>query len=228
MVELSERRQGKVIVVVGGYRTGSTLQYNLLGEYLEHAGLGRRLGYVLPDDADEVVQSTRSAGGFGVAKCHHLAVGFRPLHDEAAWGDIVRRGHAIAVSTTRPRGEFERSMCRKFGIEPSLLEASLEWRENEANTACWSEVGPIEQTFESLTARPRRSLRWLLAQLEVPIKRRSIRAAHAATRLERVIEHQGEIPRGEWDPVTLVHWDHVEQSRSRHPSPPPASSRPRR
>lgn len=199
-----------VVVVAGGYRTGSTLQYNLLGEYLEHAGLGRRLGYVMTDDADAAVEKAASADGVAVAKCHQIAPGFHDYRNPGAWGDLVRRQAAVAVLTHRDSASMERSMCRKFGLRPEELHTSDLWLENEANVALWRPLAAIDQSYADITERPRRALVTLLRALAIPVRPRSVLHAASATGARRMAEHQRTIEPGTWDPVTLVHWNHID------------------
>jgi hypothetical protein len=210
----------RIVVIAGGYRTGSTLQYNLLGTYLEHSGLGRRGGYVTPDDADQFVAAVAAAGRAGadradradeliVVKCHQIAAEVLGFDHPTAWGAHVRQGHALAVTTVRDIASTERSMCRKFGIDPAELHASVVWRENEANVAAWAALVTLTQHYDDLTQRPARALRRLLHALDVPARRRSVRYACAATAPGVMIAHQQCLEQGTWDPVTLVHWDHI-------------------
>lgn len=61
-----------IVLSCGGYRTGSTLQYNLIGEYAERANAVRRIGFVEPGQAALLgeVWSFVEALGVAVAKCH--------------------------------------------------------------------------------------------------------------------------------------------------------------
>ena len=198
-----------VVIIAGGFRSGSTLQYNLLGEYVEHAGLGRRIGYVNPDESDAVVVAAAVTPGLMVAKCHTIAPGFHAFERAGAWGDHVRSGAAVAVLTHREQAGTERSMCRKFDIRPEDLHSSAVWHENNANLALWRPLAVLDQEYADLTERPKEALAELLRTLQVRVKRRSIRHAVAATSVERVAQHQRTIEPGTWDPVTLVHWDHI-------------------
>ena len=198
-----------VVLVAGGYRTGSTLQYNLLGEYLELIGVGRRIGYVIADDAESAVAAAAASGGVAVAKCHQIAPGFHDYRHPGAWGDIVRRGDAVAVLTHRDQAAVERSMCRKFGLDPGELHTSDLWLENEANLALWRPLARFDQSYVELTERPRAALVALLRALDLPVRRWSVRRAAADTDARTMAEHQRTIERGTWDPVTLVHWDHI-------------------
>ncbi len=206
----------RVVVAAGGYRSGSTLQYNLLGLYLERLGRGRRLGYVLPDDASSLVaQWARHGDGLGVVKCHHVATGFRPFRAEDAWARFVRGGIAVAMTTCRDEQAVRASMCRKFGYPDDALSASLEWRENVANAEAWSALGAFEQQYRDLVGRPVRAVRGLADWLRVPWSRMAFIQAWARTRPVVVRRHQRTIPQGAWDPVTLVHPAHIGRSNPR-------------
>ena len=100
-------------------------------------------------------------------------------------------------------------MCRKFSIAPEDLHASLEWRENEANVARWHELGAFTQDYVRLTRTPRSALRELVDHLGVPFRHRAAFAAWRATRPRKVRRNQARVERDTWDPVTLVHWNHL-------------------
>ena len=208
----------RIVVIAAGYRTGSTLQYNLLGTYLEHAGLGRRGGYVNPDEADRFVAALPQGDQVVVVKCHQIAEGFPTFAHPGAWGDRVRRGEAVAVSTERKPAAVERSMCRKFGIDPADLRGSELWRENEANVSAWRPLLTACQQYDALHDHPRRALRTLLRALGIPVKRRSVRHAAAASGVDAMRAHQRDVAEGTWDPVTLVHWNHIAEADG---EPPP-------
>ncbi len=200
----------RVVVAAGGYRSGSTLQYNLLGIYLEQVGAGRRLGWVAPDDAVAVVTDWVAHGeGLAVVKCHHVAVGFRPFRTEDAWAHLVRDGAAVAMTTWRDEQAVEASMCRKFGLTPETLPASLEWRENVANAGVWKALGAYAQDYTQLVASPSRAVRDLSTWLHVPWRRKAFLETWARTRPAVVRRHQRGVPDGAWDPVTLIHPDHI-------------------
>ena len=157
-----------VVVVVGGYRTGSTLQYNLVGLYLEESGQGRRIGLLDPDDVDEVLPREVASGtGVLIAKCHHLATGFGNFRDPTAWHRYVESGVAVPLSTTRQPAEVERSMSRKFGIPIEDLQDTTTWKVDQANRRAWAEFAPFEQTYEDLTQRPVEALRAAVDELGV-------------------------------------------------------------
>jgi hypothetical protein len=199
-----------VVVAVGGYRSGSTLQYNLLGEYIERLGLGRRLGWVGPDEAESTVAAWVAAGaGVGIAKCHHVVPGFRPFGDAEAWARPVEAGVARAISTLRPPDAVIRSMARKFGLPKEGVLSSLEWRENVANTARWRQLGAFTQSYDDLTRHPFRALHRLATELSLPRRFDAALVARWRTRRVAVLRHQARLRPGEWDPVNLLHWDHV-------------------
>jgi hypothetical protein len=199
------------VVAAGGYRSGSTLQYSLLGEYLEAASFGARVGLVNPDDLQALgEQQWTSSDGIGVAKTHHVVESFRQFERPKAWEVEVLARRARPVSTARDMQGTRRSMCRKFGYTDDALDASVEWRENIANQRRWAELGAFEQRYELLVDNPVQALVELCIALDLPWSSDS--AQHAATATDRksaitVMQHTEQ---GTWDPLTLLHWDHVE------------------
>ena len=199
------------VVAAGGYRSGSTLQYNLLGVYIEAIHLGGRVGLMDPDQVQARGEQKRvPSDGIGVCKTHHVVEGFRPFERPTAWASDVLAGRARPISTVRDLQATRRSMCRKFGYTGDGLDSSVEWRENIANQRRWAELGAIEQRYELLVENPVQALADLCAALDLPWSLDL--ANHAAISTDRrhailVMQHTKQ---GTWDPVTLLHWDHIE------------------
>jgi hypothetical protein len=112
-------RKGVILLACGGYRSGSTLLYNLAGEYAEHSNIGRRIGFVEPHQAALLpdVWSFIEALGVAVAKCH-LAPGTDAL--SAVWSALRQSGRLVPVYTVRDWRDVVYSWSRKF--EQSLDE----------------------------------------------------------------------------------------------------------
>jgi hypothetical protein len=198
------------VVVAGAYRTGSTLQYNLIGTYVELLGGGRRIGLVDPDDVESVAAGWSEPAGFiGVAKSHHVVEGFRPFQRATAWGELVVSGAACAVGSLRNEGDVHASMCRKFGLRAGELRDSLLWREAVANSARWREIGIFEQQYDTLVEQPVAALRELCAYIGLTWDESaaSISARECGEAAAR--RQMASIPPGEYDPVSLLHWDHL-------------------
>ena len=199
------------VVAAGGYRSGSTLQYNLLGEYLEAANFGARVGLVNPDDLQAISERPWSpTDGIGVAKTHHVVEGFRHFERPRAWEAEVLARRARPISTVRDIRGTRRSMCRKFGYTDDTLDASIEWRENIANQRRWAELGAFEQRYELLVDEPVQALVELCIALDLPWSSDSAQHAASATDRNNAINVTQQTERGTWDPLTLLHWDHLE------------------
>ncbi len=199
------------IVAAGGYRSGSTLQYNLLGVYLEAAELGGRVGLVDPDELQALgEQQWTPSDGIGVAKSHHVVEGFRQFERPNAWEIEVLERRARPISTVRDIQGTRRSMCRKFGYTDDTLDASVEWRENIANQRRWTELGAFEQRYELLVDNPVQALADLCIALDLPWSSDSAKHAAKVTDRNNAITVMQHTEQGTWDPLTLLHWDHVE------------------
>ena len=218
MIGIRRRPEGRLeyrwIIAAGGYRTGSTLQYNLIGEYLELHGLGRRRGLVEPDDVESFV-SIETPGEIGVVKCHHSVDGGQGFERPTAWADQVGLGNAVALISRRNVDDVRRSMVRKFGLDPLEVEASRLWTENEANQERWRELDAIESSYDDMTVHPVRALRKLVRQLGLPWDRAAAHGAAQSCSLDATRATMSTVEVGEWDPVTLLHADHVDPERFR-------------
>lgn len=200
-----------LLVECGAYRTGSTAQYNLVGVYVEAAGLGRRLGLIEPDDVAMVDVKVLAPHGCHVAKCHHVVAGFRPFDHPTAWADLVLAGTARPIGTIRDEQDVRASMCRKFDLRPDELETSLLWREALANTRRWEQLGAIWQSYDVLIGDPEKALRQLVAALGMPWDPTAARVAVEGSGVAAALAIMNSLDRGTYDPVTLLHWDHVGQ-----------------
>lgn len=203
---------GRVVVACGGFRSGSTLQYNLIGEYVERLRAGRRIGYVTPPQSVRLLElpSIVDAIGLSVAKSHDLASGFREWGGtDGAWREWYREGRLVPVYCVRDFRDVIASMSRKFQLKPAQVTASPEWRENVANMNAWLELSPLVQRYEDLVARPQATLGGLARHLGLPFRRTVARQAAKGASLGQMRRVTAGLPRSTWDARTLVHWDHI-------------------
>jgi hypothetical protein len=205
------RHRGRIILAAGGYRSGSTIQYNLVGEYVERVNLGRRIGLVEPPLA-AVLRGSWSlveAIGIAVAKCHHAVAGYRDWSGhETTWPELCAEGRAIAIYTVRDWRDVAASMSRKFGLPLPDLFSSLLWRENLANMEQWLENGAFVQRYEDLVSDPERALKALCGYLDLSLNLQSLEESAREAGLERQLGIAHGLPQDRWDTRTLVHWDH--------------------
>lgn len=172
------------IVCAGGYRSGSTLQYDLIGHYLELTGQGSRMGY----GAHHEVYAPHT--GIGVVKSHALG----------GWDWRIIQGTAVAVSVHRTTADREASMCRFFGIDRAELHESFVWREDRLNVALWKVVGTYEQDYKLLTKFPQSALKALVHHLGLVWDQGM--ANYAAKLADRTDN----------DPLSLLHENHRQTS----------------
>ncbi len=194
---------GTVVLACGGYRSGSTLQYNVVGEYAERAGIGRRIGFVEPDQAAVLPQvwSFVEALGTAVAKCH-LAPGV----DErsGAWDALLDRGRVCAVYTVRDWRDVVHSWTRKFDQRVDEVFASARWALNTANLEAWLARGAHVLRYEDLVADPAAALDCVVAWAGLPATRRPPPRRPPPRGRRALPAGDGAV-----DPRTLLHADHV-------------------
>lgn len=178
----------RYIICGGGLRCGSTLQYNLIGEYLERADLGRRLGY---GSYSSATARHPSLSTLGAVKTH-------PVDD---WGPPLASGEAVGISTYRVEEGVRASMRAKFGNDER-------YEESEAYRLAWLQHVILVQDYDLLTKHPHDALRELCGVLEIrhypQVAEAAVSAAHRDA-LKAVAARQAP---GTWDPVTLIHHDH--------------------
>jgi hypothetical protein len=123
------------VLACGGYRSGSTLQYNLVGEYVERANRGRRIGLLDPPQAAVLrgeLWGVVDAIGVAVAKTHHVVSGIVDYGGaEAVWPELREAGLFSPVYSVRDWRDAAYSMSRQFS-RAGLVELfeSPQWREN--------------------------------------------------------------------------------------------------
>jgi hypothetical protein len=203
------------LVEGGGYRTGSTLQYNLVGTYLEKIGYGRRIGRTPPDETDRLIEElAKTPEMILVTKTHHVVQCFRNFRNPTAWADLIMAGEARAMVTNREFSDVKRSMIRKLKIEEATFEESTLWIENVANCKRWREVGAWEQEYNLLVDKPVEAIREFCEAFSIPFIKGAAEGAARATSKGEHLKIMKDVPNGIWDPLTLLHNDHIaEQTR---------------
>lgn len=156
-----------VLLSCGGYRSGSTYAYNLLGEHAERTNRGRRIGYLEPTQVPqlEALWSVVEALGVAVAKTHQS-----PAIPEGSdsWTGLLADGRVLAVCTVRDWRDVLHSMSRMFGETPEQVLASRRWRVNVDNLRWWLGHGALEVRYDVLRARPGELLTRVAAELGLP------------------------------------------------------------
>ena len=141
-----------LVLSVGGYRSGSTYAYNLVGEYVERANRGRRIGYVEPGQVPllERLWSVVDALGFAVGKAHHSPA----IPEGAQWEGLLAAGCLLPVCTLRDWRDVLHSFTRVFDQTPDEVLASRRWRVNVANVRWWLDRGALPVRYDDLVADP--------------------------------------------------------------------------
>jgi hypothetical protein len=192
---------GMVLLACGGYRSGSTLQYNLAGEYTERALLGRRIGFVEPEQATLLPQvwSFVEALGTAVGKTH-LAPGVE--RSDRTWDALLEEDRLCPVYTVRDWRDVAHSWTRKFGQSAEEVFGSRRWALNLASMEGWLARGAHVLRYEDLRADPVGALRTIAGWADLPFDPAAADAAAAAAmgadRPDRDVDHR-----------TLLHHDHV-------------------
>ena len=207
------RGRGRLVLACGGYRSGSTLQYNLVGEYVERVNRGRRIGLLDPPEAALLrrgLWGIVDAMGLAVAKSHHAVSGFQDFGGaERVWSELAGQGLIQPVYSVRDWRDVAYSMSRKFGRTLEELFESSQWRENIAHMEAWLDLGACVQRYEGLVGDPTGSLRELSDVLGLPWVPEAAEGAAEAAGLAAQRAVAGSLAAGGTDPRHLVHWDHI-------------------
>ncbi|QIN80533.1 hypothetical protein GBA65_20735 [Rubrobacter marinus] len=207
------REQGRLVLACGGYRSGSTLQYNLIGEYVERVNGGRRIGLLDPPEAARLwrgLWGIVGAMGLAVAKSHHAVGGFQDFGGaERVWSELAERGLIAPVYSVRDWRDVAYSMSRKFGRPLAELFESSQWRENLAHMEVWLALGALVQRYEDLVGDAAGSLEDMSHGLGLPWAPEAAGEAAEAAGLAAQRAVTGRLAAGGTDPRHLVHWDHI-------------------
>ena len=173
-------RPPTLLLACGGYRSGSTLAYNLLGELVERALAGARLGYVEPEQVDLLAGPAWSfvaALGVAVGKAHHS-----PAIPEGGRWEALLDGRLRPVCTVRDWRDVLHSFTRVYDQGPEQVLSSRRWRINLDNVRWWRDAGARLVRYEQLVTEPRRLLADVGRDLGLPPDERLLCAAvRAAT-----------------------------------------------
>ena len=194
---------GALVLSCGGYRSGSTLAYNLLGGWAEAAGAGRRVGYLEPEQVPllDGLHSVLDALGVAVGKAHHTPG--QPGGGD--WTALLAAGRLLPVMTLREPRDVVASFARAYGQRPDEVLASRRWTLNLANVRWWLDAGAVPVAYDVLRADPARVVVEVAARLGVPVDRGEVSAAAAAAVPPT---GQGTLS-DEHDARTLLHGGHV-------------------
>jgi hypothetical protein len=204
------RPGGLLVVSCGGYRSGSTYCYNLLGEYVERANTGRRIGYVEPSQVPLLAEvwSFLDAMGSAVAKSHNS-----PGTDAGAecWPTLMADAATpvAPVCTVRDFRDVLHSFSRKFGESPEDVLRSRRWEINLSNLRWWLAAGAVRIAYEDLLDAPAKTLAETLTAIGIDPHTATVDAAVAAASLPEVSDVAAGLADAGVDRRTLLHADHV-------------------
>ena len=206
----------RYLIIGGGFRTGSTLLYNLMGVYLECADMGVRVGLVDPDDVDKLPEwYNLNKNKLLVAKSHMIAAStFFSFKNPSAWADLLNSNDAKAIMSIRDESEVKISIARKFNIPMSSVEDSLYLKANSFFIPIWEEKGAVSVFYNNLVKDGILTLKYICSRLSIPFKLDAAQYAASITSLENHIQIMGKVQEGAWDPLTLLHWNHISQQNT--------------
>ena len=194
---------GTLVLSCGGYRSGSTLGYNLLGGWAEAAGVGRRVGHLEPEQVPllDGLHSVLDALGVAVGKAHHSPG--QPGGGD--WTVLLGAGRLLPVMTLREPRDVVASFARAYGQTPDAVLASRRWRLNLDNVRWWLDAGALPVAYDDVRVDPCRVVTEVARRLGLPVDQLHVvpapdAGAERAGREALSVEH---------DPRTLLHGGHV-------------------
>jgi hypothetical protein len=204
------RLRSALLLSCGGYRSGSTYCYNLLGEYVERANTGRRIGYLEPWHVPQLsgMWSVVDAIGLAVGKSHNAP---GTAEGAEAWPVLLADAGTDVrpICTVRDFRDVLHSFSRKFGEAPEDVLTSRRWRINLDNVRWWLARDALLVRYEELHAEPSAVLTRALSWAGVEVEERCVAAAAAAAAPEQAVGITGQLPAAAIDQRTLLHADHL-------------------
>ncbi len=199
------------------YRACSTWQYEVVAHLLEHHRGGRRLGYLMPDEAMRAL----NGDGWRVFKSHDA---------DRCFARAIARRRAVAIYAYRDVRDVVFSLMhkRRLTFEELLRQGMI--HQVLANDRFWTRrPGVLIQRYDAILADPVEAVRELARHLGIEpangeaeriADEYSLAANKARTEaLRRQIEQTG-MDLNEaantliCDPATLLHWNHMRDGRS--------------
>jgi hypothetical protein len=201
---------GRLILSCGGYRSGSTFCYNLVGEYVERAGSGRRIGYIEPSQVPLLsgVWSFFTAMDVAVGKSHDspgTAAGAE------VWPGLLADAATpvLPICTVRDFRDVLHSFSRKFAESPEEVLGSRRWRINQDNLRWWLSRGAFRVHYEDLVATPDKVLEDVALAAGLPVRACLLSGAVEAAGHEPATQLTAGLARQAVDGRTLLHADHL-------------------
>lgn len=207
---MSDGVGGRLLLSCGGYRSGSTYCYNLLGEYVERLNRGRRIGYVEPVQVPMLpeVWSFFAAMGVAVGKSHN-SPGTADGAD--AWPELLAQPatSVVPVCTVRDLRDVLHSFSRKFREPPEKVLASRRWAINQANVRWWLAQGALRVYYEDLVHTPGKVLEQAVVAGGLPVDHATMSDAVSAAAYEPATRLTARLAEDAVDERTLLHADHL-------------------
>lgn len=156
------------VFACGMFRSGSTLQFQLVSEMVEAAGLGRRMPWADPEDFGTLAAAHEKAHGDDALLVFKTHVCKHPMRERLA------AGRALAVGTHRDLRDVAVSGARKAGVEPTadycrdLAEGCMAcaegWHRDHVAAA-----RILELAYDDLVRRPAACCLRMATHLHVPL-----------------------------------------------------------
>jgi hypothetical protein len=214
--------EARHLLCAGMYRACSTWQYEVLSHLVEHHYGGTRLGYCSGDAYQAIGQAGSRPGdsafdaGWVVLKSHE---------GHPAFGLALRSRRAVAVYAYRDLRDVVFSLMYKRGESFLQLLRQGTIHQILANDRYWrSQPGVLLQRYESMIAEPVIAVIQLARHIGLAIPRREAMAIADEFSLEsnrsRILAIRAQLERAGidlespgnqqiFDPVTLLHWNHL-------------------
>jgi len=137
------------VFACGRFRSGSTLQYQLVASMIERAGMGRRLAWHEPEEFGDLADEIERGGGLREMLVFKTHVCKHPMRER------LRDGRALGVSVHRDLRDVAVSAARKAGLDPTPEYCRTLMKGLLACERGWSGVpGVLEVSYDALVSRP--------------------------------------------------------------------------
>ncbi len=194
----------------GMFRSGSTLQYQLISELVEKSALGVRSKYLTESEFPRLLNEYKNTEGFTILKVHYITPPMQMLLDNRK---------AISIGCFRDIRDVAVSMMKMWNlgfndlIEQKRLEHAIEYLDQ------WSQCpGHMVSKYEEMIINPINEILRIAAHLNIHCEEKAAKEIaeeyslkKQMARVEIVARRKSElgIEEAYWDPLTLLHSNHI-------------------
>lgn len=197
----------KFIMAGGGYRTGSTLQYNIIGTYLENIGVGRRLGYIDDASLEEAMNNSLINNGIiNIYKCHNY---FEKFEKHYINRNNDKTKNIIHLMMHRNEDQVQKSLSRWLSEDIGAVRNSYHWKLNKKEAQKSILYGSHITEYDELISSPITMIKKICNKYGIYFDQDSAESACLEHSLENTVYSSSLLSKYSRDEISNLHWNHI-------------------